>query len=578
MATKSAATIKAEAESLLPDNLTRAISAGDVRVRITDIADKLAELELFFASSTHLAAARVLSTVSVSVASAPEDIDSVTMAENDRVLLTGQANPEQNGVWLYNGDAVAMTRPADFPTGRSFKLATVDITEGTHAGKTYQQSAAGVVDTNDQIWAELTSTASGHQDRLEIGETTTRQVTLLATPVTKVVGFTQYGRAIMEDYHFTVAGTTVTFTDDGLLDGTKVTLSYESAAAPVVTERTSVEFDTADGTVVNLLAVSAMEVQSSNTNSAFTTSGGKTDLMVVNRKATAITVNGLDVDGLQSVDQRYFGGAWSIVMKYALSLLLACFLFGESKAQEDFLTSSNGMQTSARSRTSPTVAGLTSLDIQEPLTVVDGIADGEFVIVPYVGRFWYDDDNAQTPNADTVVDAGTLGGNFIKEFLAAPSLTTAQLGDADVFWLPTGHRVVVYDTTTATYKTAVGGGAGVVVTLSEFLVADATPSTSGLMSAADKTKIDALAATNVKFDVLDWSVAVGVGTVTLTESPANPEAVIFHMLAGAAYQATASAEPGVYVTLSGAGNQTATINAADLAVPDGQRVIVIYEY
>lgn len=65
--------------------------------------------------------------------------DSVTAANGDIVLLTGQTTQSQNGPWIFNGSAVAMTRPGYFATGYVTAGDTFSIQEGTASGgRTYR--------------------------------------------------------------------------------------------------------------------------------------------------------------------------------------------------------------------------------------------------------------------------------------------------------------------------------------------------------------------------------------------------------------------------------------------------------
>lgn len=90
--------------------------------------------------------ARAASTGNVSIAAPGAAIDGVTLAANDRVLLTAQTAPAENGVWVWNGAATAMTRPADFTAGTVSAGAVVPVTEGTANG-----DKAFILTTNDPI-------------------------------------------------------------------------------------------------------------------------------------------------------------------------------------------------------------------------------------------------------------------------------------------------------------------------------------------------------------------------------------------------------------------------------------------
>jgi hypothetical protein len=56
---------------------------------------------------------KACATVNVSLAAPGVTIDGVTMASGNRVLLTGQTTATDNGIWVWNGAAAAMTRATD---------------------------------------------------------------------------------------------------------------------------------------------------------------------------------------------------------------------------------------------------------------------------------------------------------------------------------------------------------------------------------------------------------------------------------------------------------------------------------
>lgn len=62
----------------------------------------------------------------------PALVDGVLLANNDRVLLTSQTNPTQNGPWLVNDTAPAApwSRPTDFPIGGTAGAAYFLVTQG----------------------------------------------------------------------------------------------------------------------------------------------------------------------------------------------------------------------------------------------------------------------------------------------------------------------------------------------------------------------------------------------------------------------------------------------------------------
>lgn len=75
--------------------------------------------------------ARAASTGNVNTASPGAAIDGVTLAANDRVLLKDQTTASQNGIYVWNGAAVPMTRSTDADTAAELENAVVSVDEGT---------------------------------------------------------------------------------------------------------------------------------------------------------------------------------------------------------------------------------------------------------------------------------------------------------------------------------------------------------------------------------------------------------------------------------------------------------------
>ena len=102
--------------------------------------------------------ARVASTANVTVASPGGTLNGVTMATNDRVLLKNQTAGAENGLWVWNGAAVPMTRATDANSGTVLTPgATVAVTEGTVDGDTrwtLTTDGAITVGTTTQTWSK----------------------------------------------------------------------------------------------------------------------------------------------------------------------------------------------------------------------------------------------------------------------------------------------------------------------------------------------------------------------------------------------------------------------------------------
>lgn len=106
--------------------------------------------------------ARVSTTTSISVSSAPSTIDGITPNTGDRILVVNQTAPtrSQNGLWIYQGAGNAMTRPTDYSAGSTTDAFTgimVYVEDGTlQAGFVYEltTTAAITIDTTSTIWAQ----------------------------------------------------------------------------------------------------------------------------------------------------------------------------------------------------------------------------------------------------------------------------------------------------------------------------------------------------------------------------------------------------------------------------------------
>lgn len=85
--------------------------------------------------------ARVATQANINLASPGATVDGVTMAVSDRVLVKAQTAAAENGIYIWNGAAVAMTRALDANTFEELESAVVPIDEGTDAGTNWRQTA-----------------------------------------------------------------------------------------------------------------------------------------------------------------------------------------------------------------------------------------------------------------------------------------------------------------------------------------------------------------------------------------------------------------------------------------------------
>lgn len=100
------------------------------------------------------ASVRVATSTNTTLATPGSTVDGVTMVAGDRVLLLGQSTGSQNGIYVWNGAAVAMTRATDADTSAEVTTGmTVPVSEGTHLDAIY------LLTTNDAITLDTTALA-----------------------------------------------------------------------------------------------------------------------------------------------------------------------------------------------------------------------------------------------------------------------------------------------------------------------------------------------------------------------------------------------------------------------------------
>lgn len=104
--------------------------------------------------------------------SGPQTVDGVSTTIGDRVLLTGQTTPSQNGVWVVA--ASTWSRATDLNADAEFHAGiAVFVVEGSsEGGSIYYLSttSAITVDTTSQAWSKFTVSGSG---ALLVSDTTT---------------------------------------------------------------------------------------------------------------------------------------------------------------------------------------------------------------------------------------------------------------------------------------------------------------------------------------------------------------------------------------------------------------------
>ena len=96
---------------------------------------------------------RVASQANVNLSSPGASIDGITLTVGDRILVKAQTVGSENGLYIWNGAAVAMTRSLDASTSNELEQAVTTVEEGTSAGTSWRQSVVNfVLDTGSVTW------------------------------------------------------------------------------------------------------------------------------------------------------------------------------------------------------------------------------------------------------------------------------------------------------------------------------------------------------------------------------------------------------------------------------------------
>jgi hypothetical protein len=102
---------------------------------------------------------RVASQTNLNLSSPGASIDGVTVAVGDRVLVKAQTLGAENGIYIWNGAAIAMTRALDANTASELEQAVATVEEGTSAGTSWRQSVVNfVLDTTTVTWLQFGAT------------------------------------------------------------------------------------------------------------------------------------------------------------------------------------------------------------------------------------------------------------------------------------------------------------------------------------------------------------------------------------------------------------------------------------
>lgn len=88
---------------------------------------------------------RVATQGNINLASPGAAIDGITLNSVDRVLVKAQTSPAENGIYIWNGATVAMTRSGDANTSDELESAITIVDEGTDGGTSYRQTSVNFI-------------------------------------------------------------------------------------------------------------------------------------------------------------------------------------------------------------------------------------------------------------------------------------------------------------------------------------------------------------------------------------------------------------------------------------------------
>ena len=101
----------------------------------------LAQLKAYIDGLKTKAPVRVATVGNISLTAPGATVDGVTMVLNDRVLVWKQTAGAENGIYIWNGASVAMTRALDANTWDEIESMLVPVEEGTYLGTCLRQTA-----------------------------------------------------------------------------------------------------------------------------------------------------------------------------------------------------------------------------------------------------------------------------------------------------------------------------------------------------------------------------------------------------------------------------------------------------
>jgi hypothetical protein len=132
---------------------------------------------------------RVATQSNLNLASPGATIDGISMASQDRILVRSQNTTSENGIYVWNGSAVAATRALDASTFPELEQAVTTVEEGTSAATTYRQDQInGTIDSSTISWVAFgTAAPAASESTAGIAELATQAETDAGTDDLRIV-------------------------------------------------------------------------------------------------------------------------------------------------------------------------------------------------------------------------------------------------------------------------------------------------------------------------------------------------------------------------------------------------------
>lgn len=175
------------------------------------------------------ASVRVTSATTVTVSAPGATIDGITMVAGDRVLLKSQTAASENGIYIWNGSAVAMTRAADMDAWAEVPGAIVAVEVGTVNADTVWLSTAdqgGTLGTTGITWTKIAPVTAGGGTVTKFSSDITGDATTTAFNVTHNLGSTDVHVQVWE-----ASTNALVLTDVVRTNGNQISVNFAQAPA-----------------------------------------------------------------------------------------------------------------------------------------------------------------------------------------------------------------------------------------------------------------------------------------------------------------------------------------------------------